>query len=225
MTTKEQLAASANYIPPLRFHALTPAYDILVRFTCAEREFRQAMIAALAERSFRNIVDLGCGTGSLLASLCRQFPKAEIVGVDADEAALRLAATKTQHVRSQVSLRCADAGHLPFADGSIEAFTSSLFFHHLEDAAKVKVLREVTRCLAPGGVFVIADWDRAMSLAQRAMFNVVRGLDGFAVTRAHAHGRFAEMIVGAGFATRQVASIPAPLGQITVWRCESSAPR
>ena len=225
MTRMEQQSAQATYIPPLRFHALTPAYDALVRWTCAERAFREAVIAAMDERPFSRIVDLGCGTGSLLTALCQRFPASEIIGVDADKAALRVAAGKIQNCSNEVSLRLANARHLPFPDGTVGAFTSSLFFHHLDDDGKAQVLEEVYRCLSPGGVFVIADWDRPTSAAKRAIFNVVRGLDGFEVTRLHANGRFGELIVRAGFVTRIAASVCAPLGQITVWSCEPRAAR
>ena len=223
MSAKEQRVTRHAYIPPLRFHVLTPAYDAVVRWTCAERRFRKAMVSALAGRSFSRIVDLGCGTGSQLLALCEQFPASEIVGVDADGAALGLAANKVRKCVDRVSLRLANAQDLPFRDGSVAAFTSSLFFHHLEDGAKVRVLREVHRCLPLGGVFVIADWDRPASVVRRTLFNVVRSLDGFEVTRSHAQGRFGEIVARSGFEVRTVASICAPLGQITVWECDRLA--
>lgn len=209
-----------QYIPPLRFHALTPAYDALVRWTCAEVRFRESLTSALATRPFSSVVDIGCGTGSLLTMLCQRFPDAEIVGIDADEAALRVAQKKLSAKGYDASLRMADGRDLPFPDGSVEAFTSSLFFHHLEDDSKVEVLREVRRCLSPGGTLVVADWDRAGSIFRRAAFHAVRGLDGFDVTRLHAEGRFPELIARSGFTLRAAAPIPAPLGQIGVWTFE-----
>lgn len=219
MSTAKRQESKESYIPPLRFHALTPAYDALIRWTCAENEFREVIVRALEDHPFSRVIDVGCGTGSLLMALHRRFPTAHLTGLDADESSLRLAAGKLAGAGAVVDLLPADARHLPFPNDSADAITCSLFFHHLDDETKVTVLREIRRCLSPRGLVVIADWDRASSVVTRTLFHTVRILDGFAVTRAHARGEFQDVIIRAGLAARPIASIVAPLGQITVWSC------
>lgn len=219
MSKAKRQETKESYIPPLRFHALTPAYDALIRWTCAENEFREVMVRALADHPFSRVIDVGCGTGSLLMALHWRFPTAHLTGLDADASSLRLAAGKLAGAGAVVDLLPADARHLPFPNDSADAITCSLFFHHLDDEAKVTVLREIRRCLSPGGLVVIADWDRASSFVTRTLFTAVRVLDGFAVTRAHALGEFQDVIIRAGFSASPIASIVAPLGQITVWSC------
>lgn len=219
MSAAEQQGSKNPYIPALRFHALTPAYDALIRWTCAENEFREAMVRSLADRPFSRVIDVGCGTGSLLMALHRRFPTAHLTGLDADEGALRLAAGKLASMGAVIDLLPADARHLPFPNDSADAITCSLFFHHLNDLSKTAVLREIHRCLSPSGTLVIADWDRGSSVVTRILFNTVRVLDGFAVTRAHAAGEFQDVIIRAGLAANPIVSIVAPLGQITVWSC------
>ena len=208
-----------SHIPPLRFSVLTPAYDLLVRWTSGEEGLRAAMLQALDRHHFEELVDLGCGTGSFLALLGSAFPWVRLTGIDADRAALEIARRKLEARGVSARLLHADARRLPLTDGTITAITSSLFFHHLDDQAKADVLQEVRRCLAPDGVFLVADWTRARSLARRAAFNAVRILDGFGVTRCHAAGCFPAVLVDAGFRVDEQTSVPALLGEIGVWTC------
>lgn len=214
---------SKTYVAPLRFEVLTPAYDTLVRWSCGEARFRAAMVEALRSHDFGHLIDVGCGTGSLIACLRRAFPRVRITGIDADRAALRIAAAKLAEADLPALLLHGDARRLPLPDGGVGAAASSLFFHHLDGPGKAAVLREVWRCLAPGGVFVVADWDRSGSRLRRLAFNVVRALDGLEVTRLHARGRFADLLSSAGFEVARHSCVPALLGQIGVWTCTKPA--
>lgn len=184
--------------------------------------FRAAIVDALKGSEFAELFDLGCVTGSLVALLCAAFPHVQIMGIDADGAALAIARKKVDAVGAEGQLLQGDARRLPFPDGAIGAVTSSLFFHHLDDPAKRLVLQEVHRCLAPDGVFVVADWDRAGSFRRRFAFNVVRMLDGLAVTRSHATGRFGGLLADAGFRIGEQVAVPALLGEVAIWTCRKA---
>ena len=56
-----------------------------------------------------------------------------------------------------VSAVCADAGALPFADGSFDAVILFDALHHMPDRANVP--REVARVLRPGGTVVVGELD------------------------------------------------------------------
>ena len=210
----------AGYLPPLRFHALTPFYDSAVRWTTNERAFRKAMLGAISVgRPLANVLDIGCGTGSYAIMLKEAFPTARVVGLDADDQALGIARRKAAGLRLDIEFRRADARQPPFPDASFDAASSSLFFHHLNDADKLEVLRQLHRCLEPGGRLVVADWDRPASTFGRMRFALVRSLDGFAVTRLHAHGGFPALLGKAGFEISGHSAVAAPLGCIGVWTC------
>lgn len=206
--------------PPLRFHALTPLYDSAVRWTTNERAFRKAMLEAMGfDRRPADVLDIGCGTGSYAIMLKQQFPAARIVGMDADRQALGIARRKAAALYLDIDFREGDARQPPFPDASFEAATASLFFHHLDDNEKLTVLRELRRCLKPEGNLIVADWHRPVSLSGRMRFGLVRGLDGFAVTRVHASGGFPALLREAGYEVTASPVIAAPLGSIGVWAC------
>ncbi|NNE88792.1 MAG: class I SAM-dependent methyltransferase [Silicimonas sp.] len=189
---------SETYIPALRFKALAPLYDVIVRLTTREATVKQALIDAAITRDVRTVVDIGCGSGTLTVAIKRQFPKARVIGVDLDEQMLGYAQRKTENVDLSVELIKADATHLPLDDGLADRVVSSLFFHHLYPKQKRQALAETMRVLAPGGELYVADWGRPSNLLMRALFFPVRLLDGLPNTADHVRGRLPELITQAG---------------------------
>lgn len=109
-------------------------------------------------------LDIGCGNGPLVVKLARQFPEAEVVGLDfwgkdwdysmqVCEENARLAG-----VAERVSFRQGSASALPFEDASFDLVVSNLTFHEVQDAKdKRDCIKEALRVLKPGGVFVLQD--------------------------------------------------------------------
>ena len=88
------------------------------------------------------VLDIGCGTGTLVTLLKKRHFVVEITGVDPDLKALGRA--KTKAARAAVSLQFDQgfADELPYHDNSFERVFSSFMFHHLEEPDREKMLRE-----------------------------------------------------------------------------------
>jgi SAM-dependent methyltransferase len=93
----------------------------------------------------RRILDVGCGTGSMLTYLT-SYGKAQ--GVDIDEEAVGYC-----HERGLLDVRLGVAEDLPFDDDSFELVTALDVVEHLDDDAAA--LREFARVLRPGGQLLI----------------------------------------------------------------------
>ncbi|MGI8457730.1 MAG: class I SAM-dependent methyltransferase [Propionibacteriaceae bacterium] len=89
------------------------------------------------------VVDLACGSGPMSRELAR--PGRMVVGVDLAASELALAADRGPGPWVQ-----ADALQLPFADGSVDAVTSSMGL--VVVTPLTQVMAEVARVLRPGGV-------------------------------------------------------------------------
>ena len=99
------------------------------------------------------ILDVGCGTGTLLAAIAERGPGARLTGIDLSPAMLAVARTK---LGGRASLVAGEAGRLPFTDRRFDLVLSSSALHYWPDPAAG--LAEIARVLEPGGRAVITDW-------------------------------------------------------------------
>ena len=189
---------SSDFVPALRFRALTRFYDPVVRWTTRERRVKEALIAAAEVPADATILDIGCGTGTMTVWIKQQFPGARVIGLDLDPAILGMARDKATRSGVNVEFLEADAADIPLPAGSLDCVFSSLFFHHLLPDKKIEVLGEILRVLKDGGEVHISDWGRAANPLMRALFFYVQLLDGFATTEDSVQGRMIEYLERAG---------------------------
>ena len=188
-----------SYVPALRYGLLTRLYDPVVALTTRERTFKKRLVEQAGIRAGHEVLDLGCGTGTLALLIHELQLGAVVTGVDGDPTILAIARRKARLRGSAARFEQAMAQDLPFACESFDRVVSSLFFHHLSPRAKRLVAEEVLRVLKPGGELHVADWGRATDLLMRGAFLPVQLLDGFENTRDHVEGRFPEALREAGF--------------------------
>lgn len=213
------MGAKASYVPALRFAALTPLYDAVTSALTREAEVKRRLVLAAGIGDGTRVLDLGCGSGTLLLEVARVAPRARLTGVDSDRTMLDRAQAKARRAGVELELVEGRAEALPFPDGSFDRVVSSLFFHHLLPEAKVAAAREARRMLAPGGELWVSDWGPPRSLAGRLGFGLVRLLDGFERTRDSRRGLLAERLRAAGFAEVElIAAEPTPLGWMDLYR-------
>lgn len=191
-----------NFIPALRFKAITRFYDPVVRFTTRERRVKQVLIEHARVPEGATVIDLGCGTGTLTIALKRRYPGARVIGLDADPDILEYAKNKARTAGVDVEFVRANATDLAFESGLAKRIVSSLFFHHLQPADKKLALSEAMRVLGEGGELHISDWGAPANLPMRALFFPVRLLDGFSNTRDNVAGLLPALVRKAG--ARQV---------------------
>jgi len=117
-----------------------------------------------AERS-KIVLDLGCGSGSLLRYLSRVFD--DVIGLEIDLSYLREIA---QLDIPGISLLRTDGRKLPFTSGSVDIVYSIGVLEHMDRVQEC--VAEVHRILRKRGSFVIGSpVESGLALALKAIFN------------------------------------------------------
>ena len=103
-----------------------------------------------------HILDVGCGPGSITATLAPFVPSGLIVGVDFSADAIA-AAQKQKDLPRNCTFRAADATDLPFGDAEFDVVHTSQCLLHLPDP--VRALGEFQRVLKTGGFVACREGD------------------------------------------------------------------
>jgi trans-aconitate methyltransferase len=129
------------------------------------------------------VLDLGCGTGSLMQAFLGAFPEAEIYGIDFDPVLQPLAEQRLRPYGARSRLILADLrseGWRAQLPGTVDAVISASALHWLTEAQLASLYRRLAGLLRPGGLFVNADhvasqeqqvqklWERSREEMRRA---------------------------------------------------------
>ena len=149
--------SSKSYVPAAGHDLFLPLYDPL-QWLLGGDAARVELIEAAAIQPGMRVLDIGCGTGSLVVELARRHTEVKVVGIDPDPKALARAAGKLRRAGLDVQLDEGFSQSLPYADASFDRVLSSFMFHHLASDVKAGMLAEVARVLAPGGEIHLLDF-------------------------------------------------------------------
>lgn len=143
-----------------------------------------------------SILDVGCGTGTLLEAIARESKSQAVpvglVGVDLSPGMLAQARRK---LGARAGLAAGDAMRLPLRAATFDVALSASAFHHWHDP--VAVLGEIRRVLRPRARLVVTDWcgDRWLERLRTAILRR-RHRDHLRVYRA---AELAALLTDAGY--------------------------
>ncbi len=209
-----------TYTPPLGYKILTPLYDLVIRYLTRERVWRSALVKQINPLPGDRILDVGCGTGSLLAVLAEQCPEADFIGLDPDIEALERASKKInssniRFIPGFLSKEALPEGWQP------TKITSSLMFHQVPLLKKNEIIDMMRSLLLPGGELHIADYALQSSRLMRSAFRMtVQQLDGKEDTRHNAEGILERILVAPGYLTEKTQSFPTATGSISLFKAK-----
>jgi ubiquinone/menaquinone biosynthesis C-methylase UbiE len=197
------VAEAARYVPALGQDRLTRLYDPVIRLTTRERSFKERLLAQAGLEGGMDVLDLGCGTGTLALLAKRRVPGTRVFGLDGDPEMLARAYAKAQDAGLAVQFDQELSYELPYREQQFDRVLSTLFFHHLAPADKRRTVAEVARVLKPGGELHVADWGPPTDPLMAALSLSIRVLDGAEQTRENFAGALPQIFERNGLARVQ----------------------
>ena len=187
------------------FGRIARFYDFSVRnafrWIGGEIGFRCGIVEAADVRAGHHVLDVACGTGTLLALLAAcTGPDGRAVGVDMSEEMLELGRGKVQ--MEQVEFVSGNAESLPFEEASFDRVTASLAIHEMNRRGRWNALTEMRRVLKPGGLAVLADMRRPDTFMTKLGMRFVGLVETDTLTDLWSNGLFRE-VGEAGFTDRR----------------------
>jgi ubiquinone/menaquinone biosynthesis C-methylase UbiE len=142
-------------------------YDLLVGssdtvlFRGQVREMRQRAITLAHLAPGEQVLEVGCGTGTLALEVARRVgTTGRVVGIDPGAQQIARARAKAARRHVPVEFQIGVIEQLPFPDQTFDVAFSILMMHHLPTGVQRQGLAEIARVLRPGGRLVIADFTR-----------------------------------------------------------------
>jgi ArsR family transcriptional regulator len=151
----ETIKAQRAQVAAAYFRDNAARWDELRALHIADSEVERCLIELLPEGEIGDLVDLGTGTGRMLALLGRRARRA--VGIDSSREMLSVARANLERERvANTQVRLGDLYQLPLPDRSFDVAVIHHVLHYMEDP--LDVLCEAARVLRPGGRLLLADF-------------------------------------------------------------------
>lgn len=164
---------------------------------------RYAVLSQLGLQPGETLLDAGAGTGVYVLDYLAAG--ANVIAVDHSEQSLVLAQERVPpEERDRVRTIVGDVRELPVADESVDrAVCLGVLQHVPTDAMRLQAVREILRCLKPGGVFV--------AVSYRWLGHVKRHKEGWWSPDLYRYSftvkEFGELLGEAGFTDRSVGGL------------------
>jgi ubiquinone/menaquinone biosynthesis C-methylase UbiE len=187
-----------RFVPALGADWLTPFYDVVARLT-GERRFKRHLIEVAGIEAGHDVLDLGCGTGTLALMVRSMRPGARVAGMDIDPRILDIARRKIARAGADIALHQGSATAPPFPPASFDRILTTLMLHHLTSEQKRETLAAARRLLRRRGQLHIADFGKPHNALMRIASGVFRHFEGGESTGLNTRGELPDLVRDAGF--------------------------
>jgi ubiquinone/menaquinone biosynthesis C-methylase UbiE len=210
-----------SYLPAAGHDWFLPFYDPLVKLLGGDQA-RRALLDQAAIRPGHRVLDIGCGTGTLVVLIKHRQPDVEVFGLDPDPRALARGRRKAERAGVSIQFDQGFSDELPYPEASFDRVVSSFMFHHVPPDEKAKTLREIRRVLKPGGALHLLDFGGPEAGPEGFLARWLHSTDRL---RDNAEGRIPALMSQAGLADpKKVADGALLFGRMRIAYYQASVP-
>lgn len=135
------------------FDRIAERYDFMNRLMSfgLDLRWRKKLLAALELAPGHHLLDVATGTADVALDACKAVENLQVTGLDPSAGMLGVGQRKVieQQRGAQITLVEGDALDMPFDDNTFESSCVSFGIRNFPD--RLQGLREMTRCVKPGG--------------------------------------------------------------------------
>jgi len=131
-------------------------YDTLFAKDPMYADAMRIMIELMGDANRKRVLDLGCGSGTLIWRIAEEYPDAEIYGVDPSELMVQRSVVRFKE-QPNVHIAIGTAVQVPMPTDYINCVMSNLALHHVKPEERAACAAEIARVLKPGGRLIYTD--------------------------------------------------------------------
>jgi ubiquinone/menaquinone biosynthesis C-methylase UbiE len=149
-------------------------YDLFIKLHAHNYrdETRRFLVdsAQLEDKRQPKVLDICCGTGSVILSFAERFPNILAIGYDFSLGMLRKA--KEKDLSDKVIYIMGDAASLSFVDNHFDIVCCSHALYELKGQVRKKALLEMKRVVKPNGMVLIMEHEVPRGLLVKILFYI-----------------------------------------------------
>lgn len=114
------------------------------------------VVELVGDANRKRVLDLGCGSGTLLARIADENPDAELYGIDPSERMVQGCVNRFRETPN-VHIAIGSAHRVPLPSDYVHCVVSNLALHHVPPEDRMACAAELARLLKAGGRLIYAD--------------------------------------------------------------------
>ena len=151
---------------------MADSYDSYMRIMTLGREqsLREMTVKLAQIKSGDQVLEIGCGTGSLTLAAKRQAgPTGNVYGIDLIPRMIELSRQKATQAGEDITFQLGGIADIPFPDNQFDVALCSFMIFHMSEETRRRGIKEIQRVLKPGGQFLVLDMAQPLDRIGRAI--------------------------------------------------------
>lgn len=147
-------------------------YELKSTFLGMGKHFYERSVAGINISSKMRILDMGCGTGSLIFSLAKKVPiDVEFYGCDYSPDQIAYANKKKKQFKHKIVITNSSMDDISYPDNYFDLIVCSMVFHVVKKELHENIIKNSYRMLCNNGKFVLIDMQNQNFLFKK-LFNL-----------------------------------------------------